>query len=116
MFFIYLSHDDKLMDECVRIADGILADFPPSDLSSEVEFYNTKDFAGIERQIPESIDLESSRRQRRQAADAAPRGARANGTVPDWVLKSEVTVTPTAWPCRPSSSMPSAVLSSWGRY
>jgi hypothetical protein len=81
MFFIYLSHDDKLMDECVRIGDSILADFSPSDLTSEVEFYNSKDFAGIERQIPESVDLESSRRQRRQAADEA-RNATANGVDP----------------------------------
>lgn len=79
MFFIYLTHDEKLIDECVQLGDRILSDFAPSDLTDEVEFYNSKDFAGIERQIPESVDLDASRRRRRQVADEVPRKAQADG-------------------------------------
>src|SRR5579872_3993201 len=71
MFFIYLTHDDGMIDECLRIGDQILAELAPSNLTDEVEFYNSKDFAGVERNFPESIDLEASRRQRRRAADSA---------------------------------------------
>ncbi len=74
MFFVYLSHDDKLIADCVAIGDKILAEFAPSDFTKEVEFYNSKDFAGTERQIPESVDLQASRRRRRRAADLQPRG------------------------------------------
>jgi hypothetical protein len=81
MFFIYLTHDDELIDDCLRIGNKILAELAPSDLTGEVEFYNSKDFAGIERQVPKSVDLEASRRERRSVADAVrPEAEDTGGT------------------------------------
>jgi hypothetical protein len=69
MFVIYLTHDDQLTDELVAIGQRILSEFEPSDLTQDVEFYNSKDFAGVEQPVPQSVDLEASRQQRRTAVD-----------------------------------------------
>ena len=71
MFVIYLTHDDALTDELVRMGDEVLSELQPSELTDEVEFYNSKDYAGIDRRAPECIDLDASRQRRREAADRA---------------------------------------------
>jgi hypothetical protein len=73
MFVVYLTHNDDLISELVGLGDRILSEFAPSDLSDEVDFYNSKEFAGICRNVPESVDLEANRRRRREAADLAGR-------------------------------------------
>ena len=60
MFVIYLTHDNALMDELIRIGQTILSDVTPSNLTSEVEFYNSKDFAGVQRNAPDAVDLEAA--------------------------------------------------------
>lgn len=68
MFFIYLTHDEQLTDELVGLGGEILAGFSPSELTQEVEFYNSKN-TGVEQKIPERVDLAESRQSRRKAAD-----------------------------------------------
>jgi hypothetical protein len=69
MFVIYLTNDDGLTDELVALGQDILSDFAPSDLTTEVDFYNNEADPRRERAIPESVDLEQSRLHRRELAD-----------------------------------------------
>jgi hypothetical protein len=69
MFVVYLTHDDDLMNALLAMGEVILSEFAPSDFTQEVEFYNSKDFAGLDRHAPDDVDLEASRRQRRETAD-----------------------------------------------
>jgi hypothetical protein len=71
MFVIYLTQDRELIDYFLDIASRILSEFAPSDLTSEVEFYNSRSNAGIDRDLPQHVDLDASRQERREAADAA---------------------------------------------
>jgi hypothetical protein len=73
MFVIYLTHDGELMDALLQMGKIVLSEFAPSDFRQEVEFYNSKDFAGIDRQAPETVDLDASRRHRREEADLSKR-------------------------------------------
>jgi hypothetical protein len=80
MFVIYLTHDPQLMDELIALGDSILADVAPAELTSEVEFYNSKDFAGVQSTVPEVVDLNASRQRRRESADRAAANENARET------------------------------------
>jgi hypothetical protein len=68
MFVIYLTHDRELIDYLLDIGSSIFSELRQSDLT-EVEFYNSKAHSGISRSVPEEVDLDTSRKQRRRAAD-----------------------------------------------
>ncbi len=68
-FVMYLTHDEELTDKLLEIGASIFAGERPSTLTDEVEFYNSKDFAGSEATIPDSVDLADSRTRRRKLAD-----------------------------------------------
>lgn len=70
MFVIYLTHDRELIDYLLEMASLILHEVPPSDLTNEVDFYNSRAHAGVDRAAPGNIDLDASRQKRREAADA----------------------------------------------
>jgi Calcineurin-like phosphoesterase len=72
IFFIYLTHDDELISELILNADKILAEQPLADFKADVEFYNSS-AAQTLPELPDAVDLDESRHQRRKAADAAPR-------------------------------------------
>ncbi len=69
MFFLYLTHDEELTDELIGYGREILAEFEESHLTDEVAFFNDKDHAGLERQIPLSEDLAANRQLRRESQD-----------------------------------------------
>ena len=70
MFFIYMTHDEPLTDFIIALGQKVLDDVTESNLTDEVDFYNSKDFVGVGTQpIPESVDLEVSRRDRRERED-----------------------------------------------
>jgi hypothetical protein len=71
MFVIYLTRDESLIEDLVKLGNQILADVDPSNLTDEVEFYNSKEFAGRHQTVPESIDFAASRRERRAEKDHA---------------------------------------------
>jgi Calcineurin-like phosphoesterase len=73
MFVIYLTHDNELTDDLVAMGNDILSNVAPSDLTTEVDFFNKEPDSKGERPIPDSVDLDASRQHRREAADKARR-------------------------------------------
>jgi predicted phosphodiesterase len=69
MFVIYLTHDDKLTEEVIKVGNRILEEVAPTDLVRDAEYYNVKEPAAM-LAIPESFDTSAARQRRREAEDA----------------------------------------------
>lgn len=89
MFVIYLTRDDQLIAELIQNANKILADQQLADFTTDVDFYNSTASSGLP-ELPETVDLDASRRKRREGADAMPR--RDLSTPEDLVYADDLSV------------------------
>jgi hypothetical protein len=84
-FVVYLTHGDReLIEHLLAIGESIFAELPLSNLTDEVDFYNSKSHSGAIRPIPEQIDLEKSREERRRAADQSDERKTAQNGKSEW--------------------------------
>ena len=80
MFTLYFSRDSKwIIDRLILNADQIFKTETPSDLRSDVAFFNEFCLES-EIKIPDDVDLEKNRRERRELKDSIVRRAEATET------------------------------------